>query len=87
MKYIGFDLKLPKRKTETIDLYDDESLILIDLLGRTEPFKIEFDCFNFDYDILIKITDEQYNYFLTHGTNETDYRSFIENYNFHEYLI
>ena len=88
MKYIGFDLKLPKRKTDGIDLYDDESLILTDLFGKSKPFKIEFECFNFGYDRLIVITDEQYNYFLTHGLEEKiDYYSFIEKYNFYEHLI
>lgn len=87
MKYIAFDLNLPKKETKRIDLYDDESLILTDIFEKNKTLKIEFECFDFGYDRLILITDEEYDYFLKHDIHETDYYSFIEKYNFYEYLI
>ena len=88
MKYICFDIKLPKLKSSDIHLYDDETLFLTDLFKKHKPFKIESECFNFGFDNLKKITDEQYYFFLKHGIKDThDYESFAKKYNFYEWLI
>jgi len=88
LKYIIFNIKLPKLKSSDIHLYDDETLFLTDLFKKHKPFKIEFECLNFDFYNLKKITDEQYDFFLKQEVKGAhDYESFAKKYNFYEWLI
>ena len=47
-----------------------------------------FDTFDFQFDYLLEITDEQYRNFLNNGVPNTDnYINFMRNNNFYQYMI
>ena len=62
MKYIGFDINT--KKMSNIELYDTETEIMDSISRDIQSLRMTFDAFDFQFDYLLEITDEQYNYFL-----------------------
>jgi hypothetical protein len=84
MKYIGFNIWLPRREKVQIEIYDDESKFLTDISGKNKPFKVEMDCI----EGLKLVDDIFYEKLLkTKIKNMNDYKQFIEINNFHEYML
>lgn len=86
MKYIGFDISNLKMKN--IELYDSKTEMMISMSREIQPLQMTFDAFDFQFDYLLEITDEQYDIFLENGIPHTDnYKCFMQNNNFYQYLI
>jgi hypothetical protein len=86
MKYIGFDIS--NSKMTNIELYDRETEIMTSISRGIQPLQMTFDAFDFQFDYLLEITDEQYHNFLNNGIPHTDnYKRFMQNNNFYQYMI
>lgn len=86
MKYIGFDIN--NSKMTNIELYDRETEIMTSISREIQPLQMTFDAFDFQFDYLLEITDEQYRNFLNNGVPNTDnYINFMRNNNFYQYMI
>ena len=88
MKYIGFDIST--RKMSNIELYDTETEMMNSVSRDIQPLRMTYDAFDFQFDYLLEITDEQYKKFLNNGMpNEyiNDYMYFMRTNNFYQYLI
>ena len=88
MKYIGFDIS--NRKMSNIELYDTETEMMNSISRDIRPLRMTYDAFNFQFDYLLEITDEQYKKYLINGISAKyteDYMFFLKDNNFYQYLI
>lgn len=88
MKYIGFDVSA--RKMSNIELYDTETEIMDSISRDIQSLQMTFDAFDFQFDYLLEITDEQYKKYLRDGISPKyteDYMFFLKDNNFYQYLI
>ena len=91
MKFIAFDIE--NGRIINTEVYDDENNIMVSIMDKNKDrleIKMSFENFDFEFDYLLRISDNFYNKVLKMGLSkkeENNFLYFLEKNNFYEHLI